>query len=63
MLSNVAFRHVAAAHVLVDEDVAFLGEMLVGAEGEAMLVVFVGTDAVGRAHHEDGVFLRLSLGE
>ena len=53
---DIAFTHVAAADVLVDEDEFFAGEERRGTEVGGELVFTVGGAIVGRALHEDGIF-------
>ena len=50
--TNVALAHPAAAHILVDEDVAGLFKLIGGAEVRGILVFAVGADAIGRAVHQ-----------
>ncbi len=50
-----AFRHVAAADILVDEDEAVLHEFVGGSDGGAIEVGAVGSHAVGGPVEKDGV--------
>ncbi len=58
-----AFRHVAAADILVDEDEAVADEDGRGAEALGVMVDAVGGDAVGRAVDEEGIGLRSVFGD
>ena len=58
VVDELAFRPPATAHVLVDEDEAFLAEVQVGSRPGPVAVGAIGPDAVGVARHEERIRLR-----
>ena len=54
-LDIVALAHPAASHILIDEDVAALFELLGGAEVMRILVFAVRANAIGSTVHEERV--------
>ena len=60
---ELALRHVAAAHVLKNEDVSRLVEVGRGAELRAVQVDTVGADAIGRAVDQERVGVRTVFGD
>ena len=46
--------HIAAAHVLINEDIAFFKKVSIWPETLAKGVVLIGLNAIWRAHHQDG---------
>jgi hypothetical protein len=60
-LDEGAFGHVAAADILIDEDIASLFKFIRWAEVLPILVFAVRVDAVGRAGDEEGVCLAAVL--
>src|ERR1700722_8468873 len=61
-LNELAFRHVAAAHVLKNEDVSRFVELRRGAQDAAILIHAIGGDAVGRAIDQERKSLRAVFG-
>src|SRR5208283_3722136 len=61
-LLEFALGEIAAAHVLIDEDIAGLFELIGGAEVFLVLVFSVGGHAVRRAVHQERIGLRRVFG-
>ena len=57
--TNVPFAHPAAAHILVDKDVAGFLEFIRGSETRGITVFAIRSDAVGRAVHQKRVRPRI----
>ncbi len=62
-VDEIAFGHVAAADVLVDEDELLAAEFIRRAEGGLVVLHAVGPDAVGRAGQHDGIGFGGVLGD